>query len=74
MRSFCVPPSLMEEASWATPIFASFARMALTVTLRRSLAHGLREGGASETEARSLALDPRAVPEDPDRAFDAPDD
>ena len=68
-----VPPSLMEEASWATPVFASFARMALTTTLRRSLAFRLREAGCPEHRARALAAHPCATPQDPDRAFDAPE-
>ena len=68
-----VPPSLLEEASWATPVFASFARMSLTLCLRRSLAYRLREAGVSEASARDLARQPAPVPEDPDRAFDAPE-
>ena len=68
-----VPPSLLEEASWATPVFASFARMSLTLCLRRSLAYRLREAGVSEASARDLARQPAPVPQDPDRAFDAPE-
>ena len=41
-----VPPSLLEEASWAAPVFASFARMSLSLSMRRSLAHRLREVGS----------------------------
>ena len=62
----------LTEASWATPVFASFARMSLTLSLRRSLAYRLREARVPESEARALAQQPAPVPEDPDRAFDAP--
>ena len=68
-----VPPSLLEEASWAAPVFASFARMSLSLSMRRSLAYRLREVGVSESAARELARQPTPVPEDPDRAFDAPE-
>ena len=33
-----VPPTLLDEASWATPRFAPFMRMALTVAARRGMA------------------------------------
>ena len=84
-----VPPSLLEEASWATPVFASFARMSLSALRTqhspcaarlhiplpcvRSLAYRLREVGVTESVARDLARQPAPVPEDPDRAFDAPE-
>ena len=48
--------------------------MSLTLCLRRSLAYRLREAGVSEASARDLARQPAPVPQDPDRAFDAPDD
>ena len=41
--------------------------------MRRSLAYRLREAGVTESEARVLARQPAPVPEDPDRAFDAPE-
>ena len=41
--------------------------------MRRSLAYRLREVGVSESAARELARQPTPVPEDPDRAFDAPE-
>ena len=53
--------------------FASFARMSLSLSMRRSLAYRLREAGVTESAARDLAGQPAPVPEDPDRAFDAPD-
>ena len=59
-----------QVAAWATPVFASFARMSLS--MRRSLAYRLREAGVTESAARILARQPAPVPEDPDRAFDAP--
>ena len=33
----------------------------------------LREAGVTESAARDLARQPAPVPEDPDRAFDAPE-
>ena len=39
-----VPPSLVEEASWAAPRFAPFARQALSLTVRRSLASVISAG------------------------------
>ena len=69
-----VPPSLIEEASWATPAFAPFARQALALTVRRSLASRLRDGGVSPVEAQArLAASPRDPPQDPLRVFDAPE-
>ena len=69
-----VPPSLIEEASWATPAFAPFARQALALTVRRSLASRLRDGGVSPVEAQArLAEPPRDSPQDPLRVFDAPE-
>ena len=44
-----------------------------TLCLRRSPAYRLREAGVSEASARDLARQPAPVPEDPDRAFDAPE-
>ena len=36
-------------------------------------AYRLREAGVTESVARDLARQPAPVPEDPDRAFDAPE-
>ena len=36
-------------------------------------AYRLREAGVTESVARVLARQPAPVPEDPDRAFDAPE-
>ena len=38
-----------------------------------ALAYRLREAGVTESAARGLARQPAPVPEDPDRAFDAPE-
>ena len=68
-----VPPSLVEEASWAAPRFAPFARQALSLTVRRSLASSVRDGGVSPEEAAARLAEPAQVPpEDPLRGFDAP--
>ena len=45
----------------------------LPLHMRRSLAYRLREAGVTESAARDLARQPAPVPEDPDRAFDAPE-
>ena len=61
-----VPPTLIEESSWATPLFAPFARMSISLACRRALAAALRE---------SVVSDPRRVapaapgPSDPSRSF-----
>ena len=61
-----VPPTLIEESSWATPLFAPFARMSISLACRRALAAALRE---------SVVSDPRRVapaapgPSDPRRSF-----
>ena len=47
--------------------------MSLSLSMRRSLTYRLREVGVSESAARELARQPTPVPEDPDRAFDAPE-
>ena len=47
--------------------------MSLSLSVRRSLAYRLREAGVTESAARDLAGQPAPVPEDPDRAFDAPE-
>ena len=55
-----VPGSLLDEASWATPSFAPFARAVLTLTLRRSLAMVVGESLVGDVEAdrlRGLAPD-----------------
>ena len=36
-----VPPSLLDEASWAVPRFAPFMRMAVTMAARRGMAEQL---------------------------------
>ena len=51
----------------------TYIRMSLSLSMRRSLAYRLREAGVTESAARVLARQPAPVPEDPDRAFDAPE-
>ena len=46
----------------------------LALTVRRSLASRLRDGGVSPVEAQArLAASPRDPPQDPLRVFDAPE-
>ena len=47
--------------------------VSLSLSMRRSLAFRLREAGVTESAARELARQPAPVPQDPDRAFDAPE-
>ena len=44
-----LPPVLLDEASWATPTMGDYARMAVTLAARRSLALAIRQtwGAAS---------------------------
>ena len=63
----------LSDPSIHHPVFASFARMSLSLSMRRSLAYRLREAGVTESAARDLARQPAPVPEDPDHAFDAPE-
>ena len=43
-----------DEASWATPSFAPYARATITLTLRRSLAHAVGEQLIDGDEAARL--------------------
>ena len=49
-----VPCSLLDEASWATPSFAPYARATITLALRRSLAMSVSESLISAEEAARL--------------------
>ena len=49
-----VPPTLLAESTWATPLFAPFARQAITLAARRALASSLRDGFCSEQESHHL--------------------
>ena len=60
-----VPPSLSEESSWATPLFAPFARMSLSLACRRALAFSVR----SSVVADPASVEPQAIPADPERSF-----
>ncbi len=46
-----VPTSLMDEATWATPTFGPFVRMAICMSVRRSLAASLRHHWGSLADA-----------------------
>ena len=48
-----LPPVLLDEASWATPTMGDYARMAVTLAARRSLALAIRQtwGAASVAHA-----------------------
>ena len=46
-----VPTSLMDEATWATSTFAPFVRMAICMSVRRSLAASLRRRWGSVADA-----------------------
>ena len=49
-----MPCSLLDEASWATPSFAPYARATITLALRRSLAMSVSESLISAEEAARL--------------------
>ena len=70
-----VPPSLPPGGGLVghPRLRLRFARMSLSLSMRRSLAYRLREAGVTESAARVLARQPAPVPQDPDRAFDAPE-
>ena len=78
------PPRSAARAAVLGPASHACTRAALVVScvhaliphplcLRRSLAFRLREAGVTESAARELARQPAPVPQDPDRAFDAPE-
>ena len=46
-----VPTSLSDEATWATPTFAPFVRMAICMSVRRALAASLRRRWGSLADA-----------------------
>ena len=60
-----VPPSLSGESSWATPTFAPFARMSISLACRRALAFSVR----SSVVADPASVEPQAIPADPERSF-----
>ena len=59
------PPSLSGESSWATPTFAPFARMSISLACRRALAFSVR----SSVVADPASVEPQAIPADPERSF-----
>ena len=52
-----VPPTLLDEASWATARFRPLMRMALTVAARRGMARQLSRWWRAEGGERVLADD-----------------
>ena len=64
-RGRSVPPSLSGESSWATPTFAPFARMSISLACRRALAFSVR----SSVVADPASVEPQAIPADPERSF-----
>ena len=59
-----LPPSLAAEISWSASTFAGFARQAVTMALRRSLAGSL--AGFTRGEAAACAVhDPAPDPSGP---------
>ena len=67
-----VPASLLDQTSWATPSFAPFVRMAMTMAVRRQMALGVRSLHCSAADAARI---PRAAqPIDPSVSLDRPPD
>ena len=62
-RGCAVPPALLSDASWATPVFSVFARMAIGVEVRRAQASALRL--RSGTRAAALAASGHRPPPPP---------
>ena len=62
-RGCTVPCSLLGEASWAVPVFSLFARQAIGLSIRRSLALALRSMACS----RAIAADASPMPPPPAR-------
>jgi len=61
-----LPPVLLDEASWATPTLGDYARMAITLAARRSVALAIRQTwGAASADRDVITLD------DDDDASDA---
>ena len=69
----CLPPSWRRPRGPPPSSPPSPASVPLPLHPRRSLAFRLREAGVTESAARELARQPAPVPQDPDRAFDAPE-
>ena len=49
-----LPAALLDESTWATPLFPSFARQAITLAIRRSLATAIRDSFCSEERSTTL--------------------
>ena len=63
-----VPASLLDQATWATPTFAPYIRMAMTMAVRRQLAFGVRSLHCSAAEAARVPS--ATLPTDPDVSLD----
>ena len=64
-----LPFAFADDASWAAYEFAPYARMRLSLALRRALAFSLRETACTDAEAAALR-GRGAPPSDPSRSFD----
>ena len=64
-----LPATLADDSSWAAFEFAPYARMRLSLALRRALAMSLRDVACSDAEAEALRGS-GAPPSDPSRTFD----
>ena len=49
-----LPAALLDESTWAAPFFTTFARQAITLAIRRSLAAALRDSSCSEERSTVL--------------------
>ena len=67
-----VTPSLGRSSSWSTSSFTRFARQAVTMEIRRSLASSLRglEPAVAARVAQAAALPLGGAPSGPDSVFD----
>ena len=64
-----LPASLADDSSWAAFEFAPYARMRLSLALRRALAASLRDTACTDAEAEALR-GTGGPPSDPSRTFD----
>ena len=69
-----VPPRLLSFATWATPRFAPFARMAIGCAVRRALATSLRQRWHRTTDPADYAGVAPAADDDDDDDDDGGDE
>lgn len=68
-----VPRSLADEFSWSASSFVRFARQAVVLALRRSLAASLRDfSPPGDPSVDCMVVPDSDPPQDPDSMFDAP--